>query len=288
MNDFMNKLPKNPKDIDNLSDEDKAELIKTMKDYNNAHHVKFLDSKNYMFPSVLSKMYSHTIPPDHRLENFNLFRDVIKVFNEHNIIWWADKGTLLSTIKFGGQCIFHDNNNIGCVSHNIKEQLDKILPELKKLATVEISKKNGVMTIYKRERVLKYKLHGRDIVIGEPSVSVILYEKKGRKLYPSKGMLTYGGVAVINYNHVFPLRTAKYNNFSIPDECITINIPQNQVKILDLYYSSCWKTHWTLFPRMTCTEEEGIIKTWCPYVEDSYYPCWNDENFIKCFETKKN
>jgi lipopolysaccharide cholinephosphotransferase len=161
------------------------------------------------------------------LENI---KKTIKIFEKHNIKYWADGGTLLGSIRDNKIIDYDDDIDIGLLGedfirlmnneNNILEDFDKMNLHLtkyedSKLGIIKILTKSND---YKKDKIF-IDIMSYEIVNNK----YVLSNKKARKKWPN---------FYFNDNELFPIKKGKLND-------ISINIPNNPIKFLERGYGNC-------------------------------------------------
>jgi len=173
-----------------------------------------------------------------------MLNDIDQLFNQNNIIYWMDGGTLLGAVRHQDVIPWDDDGDLA-----IMEEDEYKLLKLESLLNqkgyglsdcwcgykifpldgteIKIQNRNWQWNDKSYEGPIKYKF---------PFIDILLVHKEKDKYHFSNDKVK---TVWPNYYHniidLFPLKRYKFNNF-------TLNGPNNPIPYLDRAYGTDWKT----------------------------------------------
>ena len=175
-----------------------------------------------------------------------LLRDVIDIFNENNILYWIDGGTMLGSVR-DSKFIPHDDDvDLGTTLENF----NKIIKLQHKFTDIGyyFQKLDGMIKVW----IPMGWIPMNDKLMPPPTLDIFLYHKKN-KYYVLQNLplrLRYLH-AKYKVNDLFPLETVLF-------EGIKVNIANTPYPYLDMSYPN-WRTEYVIDIRENIKDKRQII-----------------------------
>jgi phosphorylcholine metabolism protein LicD len=163
-----------------------------------------------------------------------MFENVLNFFNDNDIDYWADGGSLLGAVRDGKHIPWDDDNDIACDVKNYFKLL-KLIPEFKKLYDYEVRiQVDGVVKFVDNSNIYVRDTNNGTTGPRLACVDVFCYvEKKGEYMLDSLKNRKLFKNCVYKKNDLFPLKEYQYGN-------IKVKGPHKPENFLTLYYGN-WR-----------------------------------------------
>lgn len=133
-------------------------------------------------------------------------KDLIKIFNEHNINYWLQGKTLLGMVR-DNKLIKNDHDeDIGTMSENIEKVCLEIIPELKNIGfeVIRAASDNSMVSVMRNFRYI-------DICFFSKKGNNIGYQKK---YFPQEYYKSFTEIVIDNFNYRIPIKNKEIIKYS--------------------------------------------------------------------------
>lgn len=171
--------------------------------------------------------------PEIMLEKIRkLLKDITTLFDDNNVHYWLDGGSMLGCIREGGQIKHDDDADLG-VLHKDMKKVVKLIPKIKELGYECGFFKNIFKIFYQHKDALRCRIG--DTCINYATLDVFEYtEKAGMIVLKNPIHRILWPDAKHRESDLFPLQKMKFDDMSLW-------MPNNPFPYLDGLYGD-WKT----------------------------------------------
>jgi len=167
-----------------------------------------------------------------RISELNkLLKTTINILDKHNIMYYADGGTMLGAIRHKGQIPWDDDADI-CCSIKDYDNIVNLGPLFTKAGYKLYQEKNPkILKVYAEGQWEIGKIDGYERLVGTPTCDIFFVSKNnvGFYNYHDKRLRTKWSSCYHHESNLFPLQEVTFDKFKI-------KIPKNPIPYLDRYY----------------------------------------------------
>jgi phosphorylcholine metabolism protein LicD len=185
--------------------------------------------------------------PQEYLDKLELmFENVLKFFNDNDIMFWCDGGTLLGCVRDGAKIKWDDDEDLACDVKNYYKLL-RLIPEFKKLYDYEvrIQVDNVIKFVDNRNIYIRDTIDDKGVKSETgprlACIDVFLYvEKKGEYMLDSAKNRKLFKNCIYKKEDLFPLKEYDYGRLKVmgpknPDQFLTSYYGNYKEKVVYLY-----------------------------------------------------